>query len=202
MLLNIIHDGRSIALFFFILLGFALVPESVSAQPSHLSQPITEHVTLVRGYLSGAKGCGLLRAPLQRLSPGGQVASSEFVVPKEKILVITDVEWRVIIGNPKGGESMQLTAYPEGSGYQSFRSSIAVIASEQAYLGIGLAMLGASDQLTAGFQIGGGKRVCLSYSSPTGTFDPDGPAADPQITLRGYLTDAVPDATRRRSDEP
>ena len=178
-------------LFLFCSLGSAF------AQTSHLSQPIGNHVMLVTGYISGgSKGClGGVGGPLVRVYPSGGTSSTEYVVPKGKILVLTDVEWRVILGDPKGGEALTLIISAEGSGYYPFRSSVAVLTAEQANLGAGLAMLGASDQLTAGFQIGEGKRLCMRLSYATGTVERDR-IADPQVSLRGYLID-TPESKRR-----
>lgn len=150
---------------------------------SHLGQNPTDHVVLEM-VLGVTGGFGTHRVEFVRTGPNGdQIPSPSpggFRVPRDTMLVITDVDWQYANGGPGSMQTFRLDPLSgprAGYGARVFES--AVVLGPQ---GSG----GASIAMTSGFAISPGARI-----GADATPGPFAPGAVQHCLLRGYLTPNV-----------
>jgi hypothetical protein len=170
--------------------AMALAGQPAAAQISHQGQPISDHVVLRDGSLSGR---GLPVCPptasfkdkaLFRVFPDGTRASDPFTVPPGRQLVVTDVEWTV--NGLSSGPSLTpgatvRTRLQIGSDMtfdQVFLSRTVEVGSERGYVS-------GSEQLTTGFAVAPNTTICAD-SAEFGS-NTIRSARLVELVLRGYL---------------
>jgi hypothetical protein len=147
---------------------------ALSAQPSHLGQKVSDHVT-VRMYLFG--GVGACDAFAERTLPNGTRSQINML---GRWLVVTDVTWRTFVG--PGFPSQQLGTLTLrifiGADESPLFESSAFITPEN----INEPAFG-SEHLTAGFVVS--EIPCIEFQQVGGQ---DGGVGG-QVILHGYLID-------------
>ncbi len=153
-----------------------IYPSTVAAAQSHLGVKANEIVVLQWECNVGT--------PTRILSDGTPI--SDFVIPRAHTLVITDLEWRVVVPSDTTGLNYLVEAHlRDENGFQSFP-----------YLGL-IKLLQArgylSDHLTAGIALDASVTLDNDVQAPNPKFSlfgvafGSGEAVDCKATLRGYL---------------
>ncbi len=158
-------------------LGFLLdAAVALSAQPSHLGQKVSDHVSL-RASRSGNQ-LEVCNEFVERVFPNG--TSQQFFVPSGRWFVVTDVTWRTIVGpgfpvQHPGLLTLRIFLGEEGS--PLFESSVVLKADD-----IGDPVVG-SEHLTTGFVVAG--TPCFAFQQPQN----DDGSVGGAILLHGYFID-------------
>jgi len=192
--------GKAFYSFILSLASLLLISGLTQAQTSHMGQDIHEHVVL-RG-----KGDEELICSFVRIFPDGEI--EDFKVPKDKSLVITDVEWQVkskIVSRGKynglahdfeSGDAVWLELTFSKTAPPVFSSRTVRVKTK----GPGV---GTSEQLTTGFVVGTASlcarvRVIPTHVSiQTGGGEWVGHLGDGFVILRGYLMDVKKEKASR-----
>jgi hypothetical protein len=177
-------------LFCVLLLGGFM--SSTAKATTHLIQPgSVRHITLTGGA-SGPNVCGslsFLNRSFFQSFPNGTQDSTPFVVPANRKLIVTDVEWSAY-GGPLGTNPL--------SPGRTLRLMIALTqtgsAAAQVFVSRGITLdnysatgrPGSSEQLTAGFVVEPGVSICPVAIQEEPTFGAS--VFIDRIILRGYLT--------------
>jgi hypothetical protein len=150
--------------------------------PSHMNQPVLEHVVLEGTVSRDGRACAW-----EYRGPGNPPEAHPVLVPVGRRLVITDVEWQVygdqgaFLATDSLWVEIRLTQYPAAT-YRVFLS--------RTLPGLGQALVGESAQLTTGFPVASNTEMCaLAYGVNS---KPNTRLAIYNILLRGYLVGVGP----------
>ena len=114
---------------------------------THMGQPSTNHVTLGTIGFSG----DIENLEFNRIIADGRMLPDHFRVPKDKVLVVTNVDWRVDTGSPKGIKSLTISIQYNASKKQNQAYRNVVFMSTMIADKNGAA--GKSESMTAGFVV-------------------------------------------------
>lgn len=172
----------------------ALVGKPAWSQISHMGQSIDDHVVLVADFPDDPSQsvCPFgsftgTEEALLRVFPDGTRGSIPFEVPPGRLLVVTDVEWKVERrfdgANLTRGRTVEMILFI-GSG-NTFDTFHLVFRSRMVQVGRRRAPVGTSEQLTTGFVVASNTAIC-----PQATERGPGSGAAARVSdliLRGYL---------------
>jgi hypothetical protein len=164
----------------------AMLPEARGQ--THLGQTVNAHVTLSLEFIVASPCSGFGSRAFRRVRRDGSIASTPFVVPAGKALVVTDVHWTAVNNDfaplPAGRGTRLALAMHLGTEFLQivYVSPPVYITAENQN-----AQVGGADHLVAGFIVGAGKSLCAFVNS----VNFGGSAAeDPRdVLLYGYLID-------------
>ena len=144
---------------------FALLPLAAAlalVAPAQSKTAVKDHVTL-RLLLFGENPPCLSFGAFHRVHPDGTIEAAPFVVPKGRVLVVTDYVWsaleRAPFAPPRAGESLQATlhSYSAPSTDESLvYESEPVDVTQENVLG----SPGAHSRLVTGAIVGSGRLLC------------------------------------------
>ena len=112
----------------------------------------------------------------RRVTANGVLAASQFIVPDNQVLIITDVEWfRICGGCTGGGDRITLEVFGPTNTHRFVYSSVAMYSSN--------GQVGASESMETGFAVAAGGHVALGpgFSNGSNTLS---------VFLHGYLVAA------------
>lgn len=138
-------------------LSAVLVAPAHAQSLTHLGQPTERHVTLVYHGEPLGEVCN---DDLSRVSASGGKSAEPFVVPARHVLVVTDVEWRVLFDarHTTAPRSVHLNisvSRTEPLTRVFMSRTVAIAADAHSWYGT-------SEQLTSGFLVGPGTEICAS----------------------------------------
>lgn len=164
-----------------VVLTLAALAPAAHAAKSHLLQKAERHVVLKDISSPGSVDC--VRFPdqvLAEVAPDGTVATEEFVVPENHVLVVTEADWRVR-DTPAGFVATRTLAFQIQVGGTPVFETGRITGGDLATSGVWVD----SASLTTGFRVGPGARICPSASSVASGVV--GLHEISSLILRGYL---------------
>ena len=143
-----------------VLLGLIAMP-AMSQSISHIAQPVQRHVNLTLRFDS-ATACPSQRAFYERF-PSGNIASEEFRVPGNDLLVITDIHWQAV-GEPTPFLTTGIVEaiLRSGFGNQTTRVAYETATVNKSQDLAGADRIGNSEHIISGIRIGSGRYMCMS----------------------------------------
>jgi hypothetical protein len=169
-----------------LVVALVAVPGASRAGKSHLLQKPESFVLLTTIGAAGVDQCdgNWANKVFAEVRPDGTVSSTEFVVPADSVLVVTDVDWIVaetpanyVVGQVA---TFWLTLGSGGVGTPVFQTASPIDASIE-----GAGIFAGSASLTTGFRVGPGVPICPKGLALTGNGGSSNTVSS--VTLRGYL---------------
>lgn len=162
-----------------VFVAFVWTDKTQAQVPTHMGQKASEHVTLeVVGGVTG--GCGPALLDFVRVLPDGTTDPGFFRVPRQRVLVVTDVDWQYIHPSGAAGAGriqilrLVIENLGDGGSIRAFESTVTLSS-----LGEG----GQSESMTSGFVVSSAARICPDvFPGPLGP-----PSGLQHLIVRGYL---------------